>query len=57
VTRSIVHLLRETHADNDRARALLGYEPVHDWREAVRCQLDEMARRQSRPMRMAVPLE
>lgn len=56
VTRSIVHLLRETHADNSRARRSLGYVPEHDWREAVRSQLDEMATRQGEPMRMAMPV-
>ncbi|MEZ5541120.1 MAG: NAD-dependent epimerase/dehydratase family protein [Pseudomonadota bacterium] len=55
VTRSIVHLLRDTQADNDRARVELGYEPEYGWREAVRTQLGEMAQRQRRPMRMAVP--
>lgn len=56
VTRSIVHLLRETGADNTRARELLGYIPACDWREAVKSQLDEMAQRQEQPMRMTVPI-
>lgn len=56
VTRSIVHLLRETGADNRVAHDALGYEPGYDWREAVRCQLEEMARRETQPMRMAVPV-
>jgi len=57
VTRSIVHLLEETHADNRRAEARLGYRPKVDWRDAIRAQMAEMARRQTRPMAMskAVP--
>lgn len=55
VTRSIVHLLEETGADNARAQALLGYRPRHAWRDAIRLQLEEMAVRQIRPMPMARP--
>lgn len=55
VTRSIVHLLEDTGADNARAEALLGYRPRHGWREAIRLQLEEMAVRQTRPMPMARP--
>lgn len=57
VTRSIVHLLEETGATNDRARALLGYRPVVDWRAAIDAQMQEMAVRQTRPMKMAKPVE
>jgi len=53
IVRSIVHLLEETGADNERAAAILGYRPQHDWRDAVRLQIAEMAQRQTRPMRMA----
>lgn len=53
VTRSIIHLLEEVHADNEKANRLLGYQPVHHWREAVRLQMQEMRVRQNRPMRMA----
>jgi nucleoside-diphosphate-sugar epimerase len=53
IVRSIVHLLRETHANNKRATEMLGYQPKYDWREAIRLQVAEMAQRQSRPMRMA----
>jgi nucleoside-diphosphate-sugar epimerase len=56
VTRSIVHLMEETGADNVKAERLLGYRPKHDWREAVRSQMQEMAVRQTRPMRMARPI-
>lgn len=57
VTRSIVHLLRETGADNRQAHDELGYQPEYDWRTALRCQLEEMTQRQTQPMRMAVPVE
>lgn len=56
VTRSIIHLLEEVDVDNAKATRLLGYRPVHSWREAVRLQMGEMERRQSRPMPMAKPV-
>ena len=56
VTRSIVHLMEETGADNVKAERLLGYRPKHDWREAIRAQMQEMTVRQTRPMRMARPI-
>lgn len=56
VTRSIIHLLRETGADNERAKQLLDYTPVHDWRDAVSIQLEEMSQRQLKPMSMARPV-
>ena len=56
ITRSIIHLIEEVHADNGKANRLLGYKPVYHWREAVRMQMQEMSVRQTRPMRMARPL-
>lgn len=56
VTRSIVHLLEEVHADNAKAERLLGYRPLHSWREAIRAQMQEMTVRQKRPMAMAWPV-
>ncbi|MBS4099455.1 MAG: NAD(P)-dependent oxidoreductase [Sulfuricella sp.] len=56
VTRSIVHLMEEVSADNQKAQRLLGYRPVHPWREAVRLQMREMGIRQTQPMRMAKPV-
>lgn len=56
ITRSIVHLLEETAADNARAEAMLGYHPAHPWREAIRAQMAEMIERQSGPMSMARPV-
>jgi nucleoside-diphosphate-sugar epimerase len=56
VTRSIVHLMEETGANNTRAERLLGYRPTHPWREAIRAQMAEMATRQTRPMPMAMPV-
>lgn len=56
VTRSIVHLLEETGATNDKAERLLGYRPAHPWREAIRAQMQEMALRQKQPMSMARPI-
>lgn len=52
VTRSIIHLLEETGADNGRAAALLDYQPRVNWRDAIREQMAEMARRETRPMAM-----
>lgn len=57
VTRSIIHLMEEVGADNIKAERLLGYRPVHVWREAVRTQMAEMKARQTRPMSMARPLD
>lgn len=45
VTRSIIHLLEETNASNDRAQEMLGYTPRIGWREALDMQMQEMARR------------
>lgn len=55
VTRSIIHLLREVNADNQKAKKLLGYIPTYDWREAVEAQLAEMSKRQEKPMSMVRP--
>jgi nucleoside-diphosphate-sugar epimerase len=56
ITRSIIHLLEETGADNIQAEKLLGYRPAHSWREAIRAQMAEMALKQARPMSMARPV-
>jgi len=56
VTRSIIHLLEEVHADNRRAETRLGYRPRHPWQEAVRKQVAEMEVRQTRPMAMCRPI-
>lgn len=56
VTRSIVHLMEETQADNAKAERLLGYRPKHDWRDAIRLQMKEMSARQTRPMSMSMPV-
>lgn len=55
VTRSIVHLMEETHADNRRAAERLGYRPRIHWTEAIRQQMAEMAGREARPMRLYKP--
>ncbi len=57
IVRSIVHLLENTGASNERAEAMLGYCPEHDWRDAVRLQIAEMERRQLSPMRLAKAVE
>ena len=56
VTRSIIHLMEETGADNTKAERLLGYRPTHHWRETIRTQMQEMAIRQTRSMPMAMPV-
>ncbi len=56
VTRSIIHLLQETNADNTKAIARLGYRPKHSWQAAIDLQMQEMAAQQQRPMPMAKPL-
>jgi nucleoside-diphosphate-sugar epimerase len=56
VTRSIIHLLQESGADNERAARILGYQPKHHWRDAIDIQMAEMAKYQTRAMSMARPL-
>lgn len=56
VTRSVIHLLEETNADNARAAEKLGYRPTVNWREAVRTQMEEMWSRGTRPMPMSKAL-
>jgi len=56
ITRSIIHLLEETGADNGKAERQLGYRPVHHWRDAVFAQMKEMRVREVRPMKMFRPV-
>lgn len=56
VTRSIIHLMEETNADNQRAEQKLGYKPAHHWQEAIRDQMVEMSVRETVPMKMARPV-
>ena len=56
VTRSIIHLMEETNADNRRAAQKLGYRPAHHWREAIRDQMAEMSVRERVAMKMAKPV-
>ncbi|MDQ5768687.1 NAD-dependent epimerase/dehydratase family protein [Thiothrix subterranea] len=56
IMRSIIHLLEETHADNQRATAILGYQPQYGWRDSIRLQIAEMERRQTKPMRLSKPV-
>ena len=55
VTRSIVHLMQETGADNGRASDRLGYVPKHHWKQAIDLQMAEMEEYQKKPMKMARP--
>lgn len=56
IVRSIIHLLEETGADNRRAEEVLGYQPEHHWKEAIRAQMVEMGQRQKKPMKMVMPI-
>lgn len=53
VVRSVIHLMEEVGVDNRVAEERLGYRPQHDWRNAIRDQVAEMADRQRRPISMA----
>lgn len=53
VTRSIIHLLEETNANNDRAQKYLGYQPTIHWKDSVRAQILELHKRQKKPLSMA----
>ena len=57
VTRSIIHLLEETEADNDKARERLGYNPEIHWKEAVRSQIEAMKRSDFKGMKMYRPFK
>ena len=57
ITRSIVHLLEETGADNRMANELLGYIPEIHWKEAVHRQITEMQRDQFTGMKMFKPIK
>ena len=56
VTRSIIHLMEETNANNQMAEQKLGYKPAHHWQDAIRDQMAEMSVRETRPMKMVRPL-
>ena len=49
---SIVLLLEQTDANNDSAKALLGYKPQIDWKESVDVQIAQMQEEQKTNMRM-----
>jgi nucleoside-diphosphate-sugar epimerase len=55
VTRSIIHLLEDTHASNDKARERLGYSPEIHWKEAVHSQIEAMKRNEFKGMKMHRP--
>ena len=55
VTRSIIHLLEETGANNDKARERLGYVPEIHWKQAVHSQIEAMQRDQFKGMKMHRP--
>ncbi len=54
VTRSIIHILEETHVNNCKASQVLGYEPRFYWQDAIRAQVEEMKQQQT-AMSMARP--
>jgi len=56
VNRSIIHILEEVSADNNRAEKALNYQPCHNWQDAVSMQVQEMEKLQKKPMRMARPI-
>ncbi|WP_298694839.1 NAD(P)-dependent oxidoreductase [uncultured Sulfuricurvum sp.] len=53
VTRSIVHLLKNTNTNNEKAADLLGYTPQISWQDAVRRQINEIHKSQIQSMKMA----
>ena len=53
IVRSIIHLLEDTHADNNKASEILGYQPEINWKIAIKTQMDEMAAKQKVAMKMA----
>lgn len=57
VTRSIIHLLEETDANNQKARERLGYIAEIHWKEAVRSQIEAMKRNDFQSMKMYRPFK
>ena len=55
ITRSIIHLLENTGADNQHAREVLGYSPEIHWKESIHSQIEEMHRHQFKHMKMHMP--
>ena len=49
---SIVLLLEETFANNDKAKEILGYQPKVDWKDSVDIQIAQMNKQQKTNMRM-----
>ena len=54
ITRSIIHLLEETHVDNEKASEILDYKPVIYWKNSVTEQINELHSIQKKPMSMVV---
>ncbi len=57
VTRSIIHLLEETHANNEAAQDLIGYIPEIHWQEAIARQMQAMEKNQFAKMKMHRPIK
>lgn len=55
VTRSIIHLLEDTHASNDKAHERLGYSAEIHWKQAVHSQIEAMKRNEFKGMKMHRP--
>jgi len=53
VTRSIIHLLEDTHADNHKAFRQLGYQAEIHWQDAIKKQIDCLHEKNLPPMKMA----
>lgn len=49
---ALVLLLEETHANNEEAKVVLGYEPQVGWQESIDVQIAEMLEKQTTNMRM-----
>lgn len=56
VTRSIIHLLEDTFADNNKAFNELGYKPEFGWKESVSMQINSLIEKNESPMKMAKPI-
>ncbi|VAW80501.1 hypothetical protein MNBD_GAMMA12-3952 [hydrothermal vent metagenome] len=56
ISRSVIHLLEEVSVDNERATRIIGYQPNHNWRDAVDKQINEMNKIQKTAMSMSRPV-
>jgi len=56
VTRSIIHLLEDTHVNNNNAFDAFAYQPEFSWQDSVSLQINSLIEKNETPMKMAKPI-